>query len=159
AILDWMMPGLDGVEICRRLRAVEDAKQAYLILLTARQGRESIVAGLESGADDFVSKPFDPAELQARLQVGLRVLDLESKLADRVRELEAALAGVKQLQGLLPICAWCKKIRDDQNYWQQVDTYIAAHTEARFSHGICPDCMKDVLRSQLEKRHGPPKAT
>src|SRR5439155_4831059 len=105
----------------------------------------SIVTGLQAGADDYITKPFDRGELQARLQVGRRIVELQKGLADRVRELEAALSRVRQLQGLLPICAWCKKIRDDQNYWHQVETYIGSHSDARFSHGICPDCLKTVM--------------
>ena len=70
----------------------------------------------------------------------MRVLELTEKLSDRVEELQVALSKVKQLQGLLPICSYCKRIRGDDQYWQQVDTYLAEHTEAQFSHGICPPC-------------------
>lgn len=146
ALLDWMMPEMDGVDICRRVRATMTKVPPYIILLTAKTGKESIVEGLESGADDYVTKPFDRAELRARLQVGCRVLALQSTLTDRVEELESALIQVKQLQGLLPMCSYCKKIRDDRNYWQKVETYIASRSEARFSHGICPDCYETVMR-------------
>jgi CheY-like chemotaxis protein len=149
AILDWMMPGLDGVEVCRRVRAGESPTPPYVILLTAKTRREDIVEGLSAGADDFVRKPFDRAELRARIQVGVRVLALQHKLAERVRDLEAALQRVRQLQGLLPICSYCKRIRDDRNYWQQVEEYVTAHSEAQFSHGICPDCYERVLGPQL----------
>ncbi len=151
ALLDWMMPGLDGPEVCRRVRAMPTAEPPYLILLTSRESKEDIVAGLRSGANDYVTKPFDRAELEARLAVGRNVLGLQASLAARVRELEQALAQVKQLQGLLPICSYCKKIRGDQNYWHQVESYIARHTEAKFSHGICPDCWTRVLRPQLQQ--------
>jgi phosphoserine phosphatase RsbU/P len=151
ALLDWMMPGLDGPEVCRRARALPTAEPPYLILLTSRESKEDIVAGLQSGANDYVTKPFDRAELEARLAVGRNVVGLQASLAARVRELEQALSQVKQLQGLLPICCYCKKIRDDQNYWQQVDEYIGQHTEVKFSHGICPDCWQRVLRPQLQQ--------
>jgi phosphoserine phosphatase RsbU/P len=151
ALLDWMMPGLDGPEVCRRARSLPGAEPPYLILLTSRESKEDIVAGLQSGANDYVTKPFDRAELEARLAVGRNVLGLQASLAARVRDLEQALAQVKQLQGLLPICSYCKKIRDDQNYWQQVELYIGRHTEAKFSHGICPDCWTRVLRPQLQQ--------
>jgi DNA-binding response OmpR family regulator len=144
-----MMPGLDGVEVCRRVRAGESPTPPYVILLTAKTRREDIVEGLSAGADDFVRKPFDRAELRARIQVGVRVLALQHKLAERVRDLEAALQRVRQLQGLLPICSYCKRIRDDRNYWQQVEEYVTAHSEAQFSHGICPDCYERVLGPQL----------
>lgn len=149
AVLDWMMPGLDGVDVCRRVRARPTATPPYIILLTAKTRREDVVQGLEAGADDFIGKPFDRDELRARLQVGVRVVSLQRKLADRVRDLEAALGRVRQLQGLLPICAYCKKIRDDRNYWQQVEEYIGAHSDAQFSHGICPDCYERILGPQL----------
>src|SRR5207248_10993171 len=104
-----------------------------------------IVEGLTAGADDYVIKPFDRAELKARINAGERILRLQAELAARVKELEFALASVKLLQGLLPICCYCKKIRDDKNYWQQVDTYVLDHSVIRFSHGICPDCLEQQV--------------
>ena len=147
-ILDWLMPELDGVEICRRIRASEALKSSYVILLTSRGSKEDIVEGLEAGADDYVTKPFDHGELRARVQVGTRVIGLQNALAERVHELEEAIASVKTLQGLLPICCYCKKIRDDGNYWHRVESYIAGHANVRFSHGICPDC-NDKLKAEL----------
>jgi phosphoserine phosphatase RsbU/P len=149
AILDWMMPGLEGPEVCRRVRALARPIPTYLILLTARGQTEDVVAGLDSGADDYVTKPFDRPELRSRLRVGERVLSLQQGLADRVAELEVALGQVKELKGLLPICCYCKAVRDDRNYWHRVETYITAHSSARFSHGICPGCWKGVVEPQL----------
>jgi sigma-B regulation protein RsbU (phosphoserine phosphatase) len=106
---------------------------------------------LEAGADDYLTKPFDPQELRARIKVGERILGLQTSLAERVTELEDALSRVKQLQGLLPICSYCKKIRDDQNYWEQVESYISKHTEAQFSHGICPDCYAQFVTPDIER--------
>ena len=151
AILDWMMPGLDGVEVCRRMRAQPAEHPAYLILLTAKHTTSDIVAGLDAGADDYIVKPFQRDELRARVQVGERVVKLQEALAARIRELGEALANVKQLQGLLPICSYCKKIRDDQNYWQQLETYFLEHSAARFSHGICPDCWDRIVKPQMEQ--------
>jgi DNA-binding response OmpR family regulator len=151
AILDWMMPGLDGVEVCRRVRAMSNPMPTYLILLTGKGRREDVVMGLEAGADDYVVKPFDREELRARVQVGVRVVTLQQDLAERVQALEDALTRVKQLQGLLPICAYCKKIRNDRNYWQQVESYIIEHSAAQFTHGICPDCYQNIVRPELEK--------
>jgi len=151
AIIDWMMPGLDGVEVCRRVRAMSRPLPTYLILLTGKGRREDVVMGLEAGADDYVVKPFDREELRARVQVGVRMITLQQHLAERVQALEDALARVKQLQGLLPICAYCKKIRNDRNYWQQVESYIIEHSAAQFTHGICPDCYQNIVRPELEK--------
>jgi sigma-B regulation protein RsbU (phosphoserine phosphatase) len=151
AILDWMMPGTDGVEVCRRVRMLPRTPAPYVILLTAKGTKEDIVTGLEAGADDYLIKPFDRAELRARLNVGVRVLGLQHDLAQRIAELQEAIAKVKLLQGMLPICCYCKKIRDDQNYWQGVENYIAEHAEVQFSHGVCPDCYDRVLKPQLEE--------
>jgi sigma-B regulation protein RsbU (phosphoserine phosphatase) len=151
AILDWMMPELDGVDVCRRVRTLPRAAPPYLILLTAKGRPEDTVAGLEAGADDYVTKPFDRDELRARIHAGMRIVQLQQSLADRVVELEQALLRVKHLQGLLPICAYCKKIRDDRNYWQQVEGYIAAHSDAQFSHSICPECYDHHVRPELDR--------
>jgi len=144
AVLDWMMPEMDGPEVCRRVRAELPDGNMYLLLVTAREGRGDVVAGLDAGADDYVIKPFDPEELRARVAVGIRVLGLQQKLGERVAELQAALANVKQLRGLLPICSYCKRIRGDDQYWQQVEGYISEHSNAQFSHGICPTCFANL---------------
>ena len=153
AILDWMMPEIDGVEVCRRVRRASSATPVYIILLTAKSGKADIVKGLEAGANDYITKPFDRLELRARVQVGETVVNLQQNLAARVEELEIALGKVKQLQTILPICSYCKHVRDDQNYWQQVDSYLSEHTDTQFSHGICPDCYESVVKPQLERRH------
>jgi len=131
AIVDWMMPGLDGVELCRRLRSAELRSYVYVTILTSRTSRQDLVAALDAGADDYLTKPFDPDELRARVRVGQRMIEL--------------LASVKQLRGLLPMCSYCKRIRDDQNYWEQVEQYISHHTDVRFSHGICPTCYEKAI--------------
>lgn len=148
-ILDWVMPRMNGLEVCRKLRAVFKPCPTYVVLVTSKDQNADIVTGLDAGADDYVAKPFNREELRARVQVGERVVELQRRLAERVRELEAALADVKHLSGLLPICAYCKKIRNDQNYWQQVESYVSEHSEAQFSHGICPDCYETVVKTEL----------
>jgi len=149
AILDWMMPSIDGIEICRRVRQDPDRAHMYVMLLTARDTRADLVAGLDAGADDYLVKPFDTEELRARVHVGIRVLTLQERLAERVAQLQDALSKVKQLNGLLPICSYCKRIRSDHDYWEQVESYIAQHSDAQFSHGICPTCYESV-RAQLD---------
>ncbi len=149
-----MMPGRDGVEVCRLIRIREEAAPTYIILLTAKGRREDTVTGLEAGANDYVLKPFDQEELRARVQVGARMMELQGLLADPVRELERALSKVKLLSGLLPICSYCKKVRDDRNYWQQVEGYIGQRSEAEFSHSICPGCYETIVRPQLEEAGG-----
>jgi phosphoserine phosphatase RsbU/P len=154
AILDWLMPGMDGIEICRKIRECQQPRPQYLILLTSRGEQADKIAGLNSGADDYITKPFDREELRARVRVGARVLELQGALAQRILELEEALANVKALQGLLPICSYCKKIRNDRNYWQQVEGYISEHSEAQFSHGICPDCYTQIVVPELDRLRG-----
>ena len=150
AILDWMMPGLSGPDVCRKIRNSALPRPVYLILLTRLGKRKNIVEGLEAGADDYLAKPFDAAELRARVQAGQRVVNLEHELLTRVRELEEALANVQRLQGLLPICSYCKKVRDDQDYWHQVESYVAQHADVQFSHSICPSCYETVMKPQIE---------
>ena len=150
AILDWMMPGLDGVEVCRRARARTEARPLYIILLTARADRQDTVEGLGAGADDYVTKPFDAAELRARVGVGVRVVELQMEVAARIGALEQALARVDQLHGILPICSYCRKVRSDSDSWQQVEAYVSAHSAVRFSHGVCPECTKTVLQPELD---------
>ena len=151
AILDWMMPGMTGIDVCRTLRERAPSGPTYVLIVTSRERTEDLVAALDAGADDYVTKPFQVEELKARVGVGLRVATLQRRLADRVTELELALAHVTRLQGLLPICMYCKKIRNDQNYWTQVETYVSDHSDARFSHGICPECRIKHIEPQLER--------
>ena len=151
AVLDWMMPGMDGVEVCRKIRELKSDEPAYLILLTSRDNKKDIIHGLKAGANDYIVKPYDTEELQVRIGVGRKVVELQASLAGRIIELQDALAQIKTLKGLLPICMYCKKIRDDKQYWQQVENYVTTHTEAQFSHGICPDCYKKYIQPELDK--------
>jgi phosphoserine phosphatase RsbU/P len=127
-ITDWMMPEMDGLELCRRIRATESRSYTYVILLTALSGKEKYFEGMEAGADDFVTKPLDPGGLQARLRVAERVVNLQHD--------------VNQLEGLLPICAYCKKIRDANDSWQALESYVGEKTETAFEQTLCPDCSK-----------------
>jgi phosphoserine phosphatase RsbU/P len=150
AILDWMMPGIDGIEICRRLRARHSGNYVYVILLTARGRLADVVTGLEAGGDDYVTKPFEWDELRTRLRTGSRMLQLRSDLAGKVEELERALAHVKTLQGLLPICMHCKSIRDDSNSWHKLESYIEEHSNAMFTHSLCRGCLERHYPDYLE---------
>lgn len=149
AILDWMMPGMDGTEVCRRVREKQTATPTYIMLLTGKSEKADIVTGLLAGANDYIVKPFDREELRARVQVGVTVVELQRKLAERVVELEEALNQVKKLQGIVPICSYCRQVRNDQNYWQQVESYVSENSETKFSHGVCPSCYETVIVPQL----------
>ncbi len=151
AILDWMMPSMEGVEVCRKLRQLETRVPPYIILLTSRAEKEDIVAGLSAGANDYIEKPFDSNELQARIKVGVEYVKLQLSLVAKIDELETALAEIKTLQGFLPICSCCKKIRNDQNYWEQIEVYLSERMDTVFSHGLCPVCEKKVLEQELKR--------
>src|ERR1700677_2098751 len=133
---------------CRKARALR-AQPLYLILLPVRDSKQDIVAGLQCGANDYITKPFDKTELLARVGIGKQMVQLQQALTERVAELREALVNVKQLGGLLPICSYCKKIRDDQNYWTQVESYVGKHSDAKSSHSICPQCYEDIIKPQM----------
>jgi phosphoserine phosphatase RsbU/P len=139
----------DGLAAWQLLQGSDPPKLA--ILLTVKGSREDIVTGLQGGADDYITKPFDPEELQARVHTGYRIVELQGSLNEQVKRLEDALSRVRQLHGLLPICCYCKNIRNDQDYWQRVDDYIAAHSDVRFTHGICPSCYRERVEPELAK--------
>jgi phosphoserine phosphatase RsbU/P len=156
AIIDWMMPSIDGIELCRRIRETPTHVHMYVILLTGRDSHADVVEGLQAGADDYLVKPFDAAELHARVHTGIRILTLQQQLTEQIEALRTTIANVKQLNGLLPICSYCKRIRKDEDYWQQLEGYISEHSDAQFSHGICPGCLEransalDVLGDPIE---------
>jgi sigma-B regulation protein RsbU (phosphoserine phosphatase) len=148
-LIDWEMPEMEGIEVCRETRKLQFSPPIYLILLTVRDSQQDIVAGLQGGANDYITKPFDKTELLARVSIGRQMVELQQTLTERVADLREALASVKQLGGLLPICSYCKKIRDDQNYWQQVESYVGEHSHAKFSHSICPECYEEIVKPQM----------
>ncbi len=150
AILDRAMPGMEGAEICRAIRSVETTEPPYLILLTVQGEARSVIEGLESGASDYIVKPYDFGELRARLQVGRRVVELQEALGRQVRELQEALRHIKVLQGLLPICMYCHRIRTDPRSWQRLEGYLSDHADVTFTHGICPDCF-DKQQDEFKK--------
>jgi DNA-binding response OmpR family regulator len=137
-VSDWMMPEMDGLDLCRRIRQRPGQDYIYFILLTSRDATEenSRVAA-DAGVDDFLTKPLDLAELWTRLRVAERILGYTKQ--------------VRQLEQLMPICSYCKKIRDDHNYWQQMEGYISERTGSDFSHSVCPDCYTRVVIPEIEK--------
>jgi sigma-B regulation protein RsbU (phosphoserine phosphatase) len=143
-VSDWAMPQMDGLELCRRIRKAAGVDYTYFILLTARDATgENQQAAADAGVDDFLTKPLNFDELWNRLRVAERILRYATQ--------------VRQLEEMLPICSYCKKIRDDQNYWQQIEGYINERTGSEFSHSICPDCYQRVVIPELEKLKHPPK--
>jgi DNA-binding response OmpR family regulator len=136
-ISDWLMPEMDGLELCRRIRAADRASYTYVILVSAMKGKSSYLQGMAAGADDFISKPYDPDELKSRLIVAERIIGVQDR--------------VKHLEGILPTCMYCKKIRDEQNEWVGIEAYISKRSQASFSHGVCPTCYETVLKVELSR--------
>jgi CheY-like chemotaxis protein len=157
-LLDIMMPEMDGYEVCQRLKADEQIHDIPVIFLSALSDTKNKVSAFAAGGVDYITKPFQSEEVLARVQTHLIIHSLQKMLQIRNEELQtknyelaAALAQVKRLSGLLPICASCKKIRNDEGYWQQVEVYIHEHSEADFTHGICPDCMQKLYPDQYQR--------
>ena len=136
-ITDWMMPNVDGLELCRRIRALIQERYIYIIILTGVEGKKAYLEGIDAGADDFLHKPVDMDELTARLHVASRIITLRTEM--------------RQLEGLLPICSYCKKIRDENDSWLPIEGYISTRTEAKFSHGACPSCIAKYVTPELEE--------
>jgi len=155
-ILDWLMPGMNGVDVCSKLRAIPEKEALYILMATAKQDIDDVLMAFDAGANDYITKPFNALELKARLNAGRRVIELQAVLALRVQELQEALSRVKLLRGLLPICSYCKRIRDDRDYWQQRETYMGDHSEATFTHGICPECYEKITEPELERLENSP---
>ena len=150
ALLDREMPRLDGLHVSLAIRTMPARRYTYIIMLTAHDESQDVLAAFSAGVDDFLAKPVDYAQLLARLRCGERVLALEQRGVERIAELEKALEEVRELKRLLPICMYCKKIRDDTDYWHEIESYLHKQTGTNFSHGICPSCMETVVKPELE---------
>jgi len=135
-VSDWLMPGMDGIELCRKIRAQPPGPYTYFVMQTIRTGLGNFLEAMKAGVDDFITKPIVPEELVARLEVAERILGLR----------EALLT----LEGLLAICSYCKRLRDVDGAWMPLERYVESRSSARFSHGVCPDCYEKYLRAQVE---------
>ncbi len=150
AVLDWMMPEVDGVDLIHRIRTELPGRSLYVIVCTARSGVEDLVTALDAGADDYLRKPFLQEELRARLRVGVRTVALERALRRRIADLDAALRHVRTLQGLLPICMQCKRIRNGEQVWERLESYLEEHADVEFSHGLCDECLTKTCATARE---------
>jgi DNA-binding response OmpR family regulator len=143
-LLDWMLPDGSGVDLCRELKAVSGAS-LYVILVTVRGAPEDVETGLDAGADDYLVKPVSPVEVRARVRSGLRAADAQRQLAERLAQLEQALKRVSNLESLLPLCMYCRRINSSET-WQSVEDYLWEHVDVKVSHGCCPDCLSKLTR-------------
>jgi DNA-binding response OmpR family regulator len=137
-LLDIMMPGMDGFEVCRSIKMNKNARETPVIFLTAKREIDDLVRGFEVGGVDYVTKPFNSNELLIRVKTHL--------------DLKKARDEIRRLKGIIPICCNCKKIRDDKGFWEQVEIYIESHSDAEFSHGICPECTKELYGDLLNDK-------
>lgn len=136
-ISDWLMPQLDGLELCRKVRKRPDSEYTYFILLTANaQGKDEYLEAMSAGIDDFLTKPMDRDQVWMRVKVAERILRYTTQISN--------------LESMLPICTYCKKVRDDNNYWQQVESYMLQHMGTSFTHSVCPSCYEKTVLPQLE---------
>lgn len=144
-LLDIMMPQMNGYDVCEKVKQNPELVDIPILFLTAKTGTEDVVKGFELGALDYITKPFKAKELLARVKMQLDLKTSRDNEKRLIKELKEALEQVKKLSGLLPICANCKKIRNDKGYWEQVEVFISEHSDAKFTHGICPDCEKELF--------------
>ncbi len=135
-VCDWQLPRLDGLALCRRIREKREDYVCFILLTQLEASDDNLDAAFAAGVDEFLTKPVVVRELRLRLRVSSRILDFTTR--------------VRQLENFLPICGYCKKVRDDKKYWQEIETYVAARAGTRFSHGICPDCYQRITVPQLK---------
>ncbi|HUS11547.1 MAG TPA: response regulator [Pyrinomonadaceae bacterium] len=136
-ITDGVMPRVDGLELCNLIRAERRQNYTYIMLLTAMEGTQSLLEGLNAGADDFITKPFNEAVLEARIIVSERIVNIQN--------VNRAFAR------LIPICSYCKKARNDSDYWQRLDEFLLDQPDLQLSHGICPECYENTVRPELDR--------
>lgn len=143
-LLDINMPEMDGYEVCKQLKADEALKDIPVIFITGLTETEDMVKAFSMGAVDYIAKPFQVEEVCARVKTHLRLRRLQIELSTSVNELQKALADIRTLRGIIPICANCKNIRDDAGAWQEVENYVKEHSDADFSHSLCPACAQKL---------------
>ncbi len=153
-IMDVMLPDIKGTELCRRFKADPVLKKSFIVLMSGTvTSSEDQGNGLELGADGYIAKSISSSEFLARVNAMVRIVRAEKERDQLIIELEDALQKVKQLKGLLPICAFCKKIRDDKGYWNRLEDYISTHTDADFSHSICEECLDKHYPEKDDQSH------
>ena len=156
-LLDIIMPEMDGYDLCRILKKAPQFKDIPIIFLTTLDVVQEETKGLELGAVDYITKPFIPSIVKLRVKNHLELKQKRDALEERNKELQKAMAQIKTLSGLIPICSSCKKIRDDKGYWNQLETYIHEHSDADFSHGICPECIEKLYPEYHKRKMGDKK--
>ncbi|MEJ2156059.1 MAG: response regulator [Desulfobacteraceae bacterium] len=145
-LLDIMMPVMDGFEVCRQLKAENATAGIPIIFISALHETIDKVKAFSLGGVDYITKPFKSEEVIARVKTHLTLRFLQIEMEKKHAELQKALAEIKTLRGFIPICASCKKIRNDEGYWEQIESYISNRSDAQFSHGCCEECAKKLYQ-------------
>jgi DNA-binding response OmpR family regulator len=143
-LLDVMMPVMDGFEVCRLLKADKETNGIPVIFISALDETIDKVKAFSMGGVDYITKPFKPEEVLARVRTHLTLRGLQCRLEKKNEQLRQALDEIQLLRGILPICSLCKKIRNEDGYWEQIETYIQARSEVDISHGICEKCARKL---------------
>ena len=148
-LMDFMMPEISGVEACRKIKSIPFFSDIPIIMVTAKTEVESLDEAFHAGAMDYLTKPLRKLELLARVKSAMKLKqemdrrkERERELTEKNQSLEKALSEIKTLRGFLPICCLCKKIRNMEGLWQQMESYMQEHAEVKFSHGYCEECLK-----------------
>ena len=152
-VLDVVLPDMSGIEVCKQIKADTDLHETFIILLSGiHMSSEYQAEGLNVGADGYIIKPITNKELVARVKAMERIKNAEDALRKKEKEqqelvsrLRAALAEIKTLRGLIPVCSSCKKIQNDEGYWDQLESYLSEHTDAVLTHGLCPECFHKTV--------------
>jgi PleD family two-component response regulator len=150
-LLDIMLPDGNGFALAEQIISTHQDRYIPIIFITARAHAEDKVKGFQSGGVDYITKPFEETEVSARVKTHIDLKLARQKQADLIQQLQQALNEVQQLRGIIPICARCKKVRNDEGFWMQVEHYISEHSQAEFSHGLCPNCMQAMYPYLSEK--------
>ena len=150
ALIDWQMPTLSGLDLCRRVREADPAARPYLIFVTSNSTSTDIVLGLDAGADGYMTKPIAANELQARVRAGIRTILLQQDLRTRLEQARAESARTQPLRELLPMCCYCRRIRDEKEQWSSLERYLSQRMDVRFTHGFCPTCYEHHVLPDLE---------
>ncbi len=169
-LLDIMMPGMDGYQVCRALKTEERTKNIPVIFITGKTEKEDIVRGFDAGAVDYITKPFNAAELSARVRTHMelkkarQIIENQAdelawankRLMEKNKKLQQAIDEIETLKGLLPVCSNCKKIRtgnadpNQTSSWVSLEAYLHEHTAVEVTHSICPDCMRKLYPDLYE---------
>jgi CheY-like chemotaxis protein len=156
-LLDWNLPGRTGLEICQHVRQRNQRERPYIVMVTCRDADDDVVTAFAAGADDYVRKPIHPRQLLARLQAGMRLVLREHALVQEHAALQTALASLRDMPALVPICSCCRRVSDGEDAWLAADRYLALRAGVQFTHGLCPTCAPRFLEPKRRTGSGLPE--